>query len=407
MTQLVISEDSSGPQHLSSSSPSKKKNMSAHRIRAISNALAAKTLYRSRIEPRSTNVLKAGAVAAVLKVIRFAVLRNKRNMLKLTHESPVVRNKLRNQLHKGMELGVEQSINILKRRNRGIKIFQEMDEEMDQITRNVVEMYLKEHGSGSMILEEKPDFKSYRFQALIEGKQVEDNGSNAILYLHGGAYIVCSPKTHAGLCIYLSAESGGIPVYALDYPMAPEYQYPAALNSAVEAYKMLLARGFKNIVIAGDSAGGNLTLSLTLKLKELELPLPKCVVALSPWADLTHSGESIHSNSEVDPMLPRELLNTAAEFYVQDEKDISDPFVSPIFASKEQLEGFPPLLIHVGENEVLYDDSIRMAAKIGTEQTELVIWEGMHHVFQISVGALEESDRAVQDVARFILSHIK
>lgn len=380
--------------------------MSVHKIRATSSAVAAKTLYQIRIEPRSTNILKAGAVAAVLKVIRFTVLRNKQNLLRLTHESPKVRNKLRNQLHKGMELGVEQSINMIRKRFNRIKIFQDIDEEMNEITRIVVHDYLKEHGSGSMILEEKPNFQSYKFQALIEGKKLEADGLNAILYLHGGAYIVCSPKTHAGLCIYLSAESCGIPVYSLDYPMAPEYHYPAALNSAVEAYKLLLARGFRNIAIAGDSAGGNLTLSLALKLKELELPIPKCVVALSPWADLTHSGESIQSNTEVDPMLPRELLNTAAEFYVQDEEDLKDPFVSPIFASQEQLEGFPPLLIHVGENEVLFDDSIRMAAKIGTEQTELVIWEGMHHVFQISVGVMEESDRAVQDVARFILSHM-
>jgi acetyl esterase/lipase len=272
----------------------------------------------------------------------------------------------------------------------------------------VIEEYLKEHGSGSMRLDERPGFGlvSYRFQAIIAGKDLLADGKSAILYLHGGAFIVCSPITHSALCLYLSAEAGGIPIYSLDYPLSPEFHFPAALNCAAEAYRDLMNRGFTNIAIAGDSAGGNLVLALLLKLQELNLPAPKCAVAMSPWADLTHSGESIQTNAAIDPLLPKELLNTAAEFYVQDEKELLDPLVSPLFASKEQFEKFPPLALHVGAKEVLYDDSIRIAEKIGLDRTQLVVWEGMHHVFPLSVGTLEESDRAVHDIANFIIQHI-
>lgn len=235
----------------------------------------------------------------------------------------------------------------------------------------------------------------------------------AILYIHGGGFFCGLSKAYHVLCSYISARSGGIPVFALDYPLSPEYQYPAQLEAGIAAYKNLLDRGFTKIGLVGDSAGGNLVFSVTLQLKEWRLPKPSAVCVMSPWLDLKNTGKSLRERKSLDPVLPVEMMDPVAAIYVKNQDLLIDPLVSPIYASKKQLEDFPPLLIHVGECEILMDDSIRFAEKVAQANTsktqigvELVIWSGMIHAFQLAVGIFKESDQSLSEVGAFMKSYL-
>ncbi len=232
-------------------------------------------------------------------------------------------------------------------------------------------------------------------EALLGSKET------VILYLHGGGYVVGSPVSHRGLASHL-ANLAQARVFILDYRRAPEHPFPSALEDAISAYKDLLEQGKKpeNIVIAGDSAGGGLSLSLMVALKDQGLPLPAAGVCLSPWVDLSFSGDSMVSNAKADAILSKASLAWLAEQYLG-EVAADDPQVSPLFAD---LRGLPPLLIQVGSDEVLLDDAIRLnkqAKKAGVDST-LEVWDGQVHVWQLMSKLIPEAHQAMRSIGTFI-----
>lgn len=219
-----------------------------------------------------------------------------------------------------------------------------------------------------------------------------------LLYLHGGAYLIGAPSTHRGICSSL-ARRAGLAVCALDYRLAPEHAFPAPLDDAVAAYRELLARGYKRIFIGGDSAGGNLTLVTALRLRELGLPAPAGLVCYSPVVDFT--GEQMHTPPAGDPLIHRKWIEQAVELYCPSGIDRAQPLVSPINAD---LGGLPPVIIQVGEDEVLRNDSLRLAEKARAAGVNVTLerYAGLWHVFQAHVGMLRAADRAMQSVVKFL-----
>lgn len=218
-----------------------------------------------------------------------------------------------------------------------------------------------------------------------------------ILYCHGGGY-------STGSCVYgrtLTAKLArrtAMDVFSFDYRLAPEHPYPAAPEDAMKAwnYLMLLGYGAKDVVVAGDSAGGNLALVLVHRLKEEKRQLPGGLVLLSPWTDLTSSGESFQSKAEQDPVLNEEYICRMIEAYAPG-KDLKNPFLSPLFG---EFTGFPPVYIQAGENEILLSDSKRLCEELKKAgvRVRLDVFPGMWHVFQMSPfkTAYEAMDRCTE-----------
>jgi epsilon-lactone hydrolase len=228
-----------------------------------------------------------------------------------------------------------------------------------------------------------------------------------VLYLHGGGYCTGSLDSHRNLAGRL-AVAAGCPVVTLDYRLAPEHPFPAAVNDVTAAYGDLLALGIppERTAIAGDSAGGGLTVAALLALRATGSPLPAAAVCLSPWVDLTQSSAAYQRLAAKDPMVTKAGLDLMAQAYL----GTADPraeLASPLFA--EDLSGLPPLFIEAGEHEVLVDDAIRLAERVaaaGGEAT-LTVWPEMVHVFQAFPGPLiPESDQSIADVGRFLADHV-
>lgn len=238
----------------------------------------------------------------------------------------------------------------------------------------------------------------------VSAAQQKENDKSTILYLHGGAYSLCSPQTHMGITGVLS-ELSQIRVLSVDYRLAPENPFPAAINDAVIAYRWLLKQGVpaKSIVIGGDSAGGGLTFATLLQLKEQEEELPAAAFAISPWVDLAVTGETIVTKADVDPMFTASNIRYMAQLYA-DKADLRSPLVSPFYAD---LSGLPPVLIHVGTSEMLLSDSRRMAKALKKAGVDCVIkeWEDLFHVFH-SVVYIPESRIANKEIAAFVKRHI-
>lgn len=226
-----------------------------------------------------------------------------------------------------------------------------------------------------------------------------------ILYLHGGGYVFCSPRTHSDLILRLARASKARAV-AIDYRLAPENPHPAAVEDALAAYKCLLDNGTdpSRIAVMGDSAGGGLALVLLQTLRDRKMPLPACAVCMSPWADLTCSGESFKKNSWKDPVLPSKTTAEFARMY-QPEGDLALPSVSPLFGDFSNL---PPILIHVGTNEILLDDSRRIAEKAAKTNTivEIKVWPKMIHIFQMLSVILPEARQSIREIGQFVEKHI-
>jgi acetyl esterase/lipase len=226
-----------------------------------------------------------------------------------------------------------------------------------------------------------------------------------LLYLHGGAYVMGSARTHRDLAARLS-QAAGVRVLTLDYRLAPENPYPAAIEDATAVYGWLLRQGFKpeHIAIGGDSAGGNLAFAALLALREAGKALAAAAILLSPWTDLTLSGESVKTRAEVDPMIKPEAADEQIAAYVGNHNR-TDPLISPIFAD---LRGLPPLLIHVGNDEVLLDDSVRLAerARAAGVEVQLKVWEGMWHVFQTLAVILPEGQASIGELGQFVKGHL-
>ncbi|MDX2170475.1 MAG: alpha/beta hydrolase [Deltaproteobacteria bacterium] len=225
--------------------------------------------------------------------------------------------------------------------------------------------------------------------------------ARTLLYLHGGGYCVGSLKSHRGLATDLS-RAAGVRVLLLDYRLAPEHPFPAAVDDALAAYRALLAQDVeaRHIAIAGDSAGGGLTAATLLALRDAGLPRPAAGVLLSPWLDLTLSGESMDGRAAIDPMVQREPLQRMADAYLAG-ADPRAPLASPLFAD---LHGLPPLLIQVGSAETLLDDSTRFAARARAADVSvrLDVWDDMIHVFNAFAFLLPEARTANQQIGAFL-----
>ncbi len=241
----------------------------------------------------------------------------------------------------------------------------------------------------------------------VRAPAAEAASDKALLYLHGGGYAFCGPGTHRLLAYNLS-QTTGMACLLLDYRLAPEHPYPAAVEDAVAAYDWLLAQGYPadNLAVAGDSAGGGLTLATMLELRRCNHPLPGAIACLSPWTDMTISGASIAGNAAADPLVRRESLQRCAEWYLGAEggADPTDPLVSPLLGD---LNGLPPLLIQVGSEEILLDDAARLAVR--AEQAGVAVeyqcWENMFHVWQLYAPMLSEAREAIAGIAGFIKRH--
>jgi monoterpene epsilon-lactone hydrolase len=228
----------------------------------------------------------------------------------------------------------------------------------------------------------------------------------AILYIHGGGFVVGSPQTHRPLTCRL-AEQTGVPVYAIDYRLAPEHPFPAGLDDCVSAYRALVAKGIapSHIVVGGDSAGGNLVLALALKLKNLGLPQPAALVCLSPVTDLLESAPSHASNGQSDQLFDPRAFATLGPTYCAGH-DLGDPLVSP---RRGDPTGLPPTLFHASEVEMLRDDSVLMAdrmRKAGVDVT-IEIWPKVPHVWQAMADILPEGRAAIVKLSAFIKQQLK
>jgi acetyl esterase/lipase len=223
--------------------------------------------------------------------------------------------------------------------------------------------------------------------------------AGTMLYLHGGGYIACGPKNHRA--ITGAYANRGLEVFVPDYRLAPEHPFPAAVDDALAAYKGLLESGVApgRLSIGGDSAGGGLALATLLAAEAAGLPMPGCAVVFSPWTDLAITGESVRTNLARDAMLAGNLLQDGAAFYLNG-ADAKNPLASPLYGD---LAGLPPVLIHVGEAEVLRDDSTRFAARATASgvAVTLKIWDGMPHVWQLFQFMLPEARAAMDEAAMF------
>ena len=221
-----------------------------------------------------------------------------------------------------------------------------------------------------------------------------------LLYLHGGAYLGCSAKTHRPITGGFARR--GIRVFAPNYRLAPEYPYPAAVEDALATYHGLIEQGCTpdRLAIAGDSAGGGLALAVLLKAKDEGFPLPARVVLFSPWVDLKGGGASVAENSARDPMIVGDKITKGAALYLAG-ADPEEPFASPLYGD---LSALPPTLIHVGSDEVLRDDAVRLDAKIRAAHgiSLLRIWPAVPHAWPIFNVILPEGRQALDESAVFI-----
>ena len=234
----------------------------------------------------------------------------------------------------------------------------------------------------------------------IESVRAVDSPARVILYLHGGAFFMGSPASYRNRAMRLSYRCGA-EVFVPDYRLAPEHPYPAALEDALAAWKLVRdLRRDARIFVAGDSAGGGLGLSLMVKLRDLSLAMPDGAFLLSPWTDLTTSGASVDGNRGKDLWFTRRHLETWAKYYAGG-ADARSPYISPAFAD---LKGFPPLFLLAGGNELLLDDALRVrdAAKSAGTDVRVLVGEGMQHDWPLTLPWLDESRHAWSEMRRFV-----
>lgn len=252
------------------------------------------------------------------------------------------------------------------------------------------------------------DFRSERIEGVpcLWVKAMGAEPQKIVLYLHGGGYIFCSAHTtHKDILWRLSIASK-CRILAPDYRLAPEHPYPAALEDAIKVYQWLLQQGYesRHIVIAGDSAGGGLAFGTVLKIRDLGLPLPAATVGMSPWTDLAVTGESVITNLKRDVLIPGDGLPEGAQYYLAG-ADPHIPYASPLYGDPT---GLPPALIQVSKDEVLLDDSRRLAAKYKAAGVpcELELWDGLPHVWQTLAMFIPEGRTAIKRIGDFIARHV-
>ena len=229
------------------------------------------------------------------------------------------------------------------------------------------------------------------------------NSDKVLLQLHGGGYIGAMRNAYRNFAVAYSEIGHGMRVLTIDYRVAPEEPYPAALEDAVSAYEWLLEQGYQGeqIILAGDSAGGGLAMALCMYIRDHAMPLPCGIVAMSPWTDMTSSGESYETNYEKDPLFGKTKDSLIYNRDYVGLEDPKNPYISPLFGD---FSGFPPMLIQVGSYEMLLSDSLRAAecAKKQGVKVRLSVYEGMFHVFQMAMHLMPESKQAWKEAGKFI-----
>ena len=224
-----------------------------------------------------------------------------------------------------------------------------------------------------------------------------------LLYLHGGAYIIGGCDMHRHMVSHI-ARAGRIQALVPEYRLAPEHKFPAAVDDALSVYRSVLRMGIKpdDIIIAGDSAGGGLTVATLLALRDAGDALPAAAILMSPFLDATGSGESMRTRADLDPWFRAEDLPVISDHYCESHQR-RFPLVSPVFADVEEL---PPMLIQVGDHEILLSDSQRFADLLIAAgiDVQLEVWPEMYHVFQIFVGKMPEARRAINTIGDYIQS---
>jgi len=238
-------------------------------------------------------------------------------------------------------------------------------------------------------------FRADRIGGIV-GEWAEAGGEAPLLYLHGGGFVGCSPQTHRTLTGGFARR--GFRVFAPDYRLAPQHPFPAAIEDAIAAWRGFAAKVGRPAAIAGDSAGGNLALSVAVHVKA-EPGSPAAAAAFSPVTDLTGASESWRTNRLSDDMFTDQLKNLA-EFYING-ADPRESLLSPLFGD---LSGLPPILLHVGEGELLRDDSVRFAraAHAAGSRAEVKVWRGAPHVFQFAHGFAPEARQSLDEAAAFL-----
>jgi len=234
----------------------------------------------------------------------------------------------------------------------------------------------------------------------------EGGREGALLYLHGGGYTIGSVRSHRHLVAYLAGATG-LRALSVDYRLAPEHPFPAAVDDATVAYRWLVASGVPpaRIVVGGDSAGGGLTVATLVALRDAGDRLPAAAVCLSPWVDLEGIGASMTTKQDVDPMVERHGLLRAAQAYLGG-ADPRAPLAAPLYAD---LRGLPPLLIQVGTAETLLDDSVRLAERARAAGVDVVLepWEDMIHVWQAFVPLLPEAEQAIARIGSWVNERLR
>jgi epsilon-lactone hydrolase len=242
----------------------------------------------------------------------------------------------------------------------------------------------------------------------VRGEWITPKNANitVVLYIHGGGFVAGSPDGHRTITARL-ARLGNCKVFSLDYRLAPENRFPAALDDCVAAYQWLLEQNIstKQIAFAGDSVGGGLVPSTLLKLRDEKIPFPACAVCFSPWTDLAGTGDSLTLNGDKDAMFCPENIHEFANAYLGDASPL-DKFASPVFGEFDA--SFPPILFQVGSTEVLLDDSSRIHDKIQKANgiSELEVYEGVPHCWQMFDSMMPEARIALQKAVEFIGKYV-
>jgi len=230
------------------------------------------------------------------------------------------------------------------------------------------------------------------------------DSSNVILYFHGGVFVIGSADASVPLVADLARRSNA-KVVSVDYRLAPENPYPAAVEDARTAYEGLLTQGVEpsSIAISGESAGGGLAVALLLAIRDAAMPMPSSAFLMSPYADLTLSGSTMLDKQDVDPLFTEEALRRRVGDYVAGANP-SDPFISPVFGD---LRGLPPMLIQVGSHEILLSDAIRLAGRAAEADVAIAleVTPGVPHVFQAYAAVLDEGEAALNRAAAFLKTH--
>jgi acetyl esterase/lipase len=265
------------------------------------------------------------------------------------------------------------------------------------------------------IMEQTPDAAGVTYENAAVGgvsgvwcRPKKANDGAAILYFHGGGYVFGSAHAYRHLAGQFAARAGAA-TFIADYRLAPENPFPAAIEDAQRAYLGLVENGAHRIAIVGDSAGGGLTLSLLSILQndpsKTQPVVPSAAVVMSPWTDLALTGASYKDREEDDPIFTKKAITDISKEYLNG-ADPRDPLASPMYAS---LAGLPPIQIHVGTEEILFDDSREFAKRAQGENVdaELHVWDGMPHVFASSVGTLQAAEEALEIMARFLSEHLQ